>query len=109
MRRLFDQSVLFLTEVMNVISSVPLREFGHPSSMRLIASKLPSYLQDRWMREEDDFSRGAVPFVFRTLVGYLLRCGSREAICLDIVSLSQAAARTVLGFLLRGLRLMQPR
>ena len=66
-----DQFVLFLTEVMNAMSTVTLGEFDHPSNLRLVVSKLPSYLQDRWMREADRLIQGGGAILFSNLVGFL--------------------------------------
>ncbi|KAF0289473.1 hypothetical protein FJT64_012308 [Amphibalanus amphitrite] len=51
-----DRYALFVTDVKNAMSGATMGEFEHPSTLRLIASKLPVYLQDRWLREADRLS-----------------------------------------------------
>ncbi|XP_043211278.1 uncharacterized protein LOC122375804 [Amphibalanus amphitrite] len=66
-----DKFVLFLTEVKNAVSGVALSEFEHPSTLRLIVSKVPSHLQDRWLREVDRLCQEGRAVRFSDLVKFL--------------------------------------
>ena len=66
-----DKLVLFLTEVKNAMSAIHLGEFEHPSTMRLIISKVPSYLQDRWLREADRITQEGRTVRFTDMVRFL--------------------------------------
>ena len=66
-----DRFVLFLTEIKNAMSGVTLGEFEHPSTLRLILSKVPQYLQDRWLREADKLTEAGRSIRFADLVGFL--------------------------------------
>ena len=66
-----DRLLLFVTEVMNAMASVKLGEFDHPSNLRLVVSKLPGYLQDRWLREADRLIQEGSPVRLSSLVSFL--------------------------------------
>lgn len=66
-----DGFVLFLTEAKNAMSGVTLGEFEHPSTLRLIVSKVPTYLQDRWLREADRLTQEGRAIHFADLVEFL--------------------------------------
>ena len=66
-----DRFALFLTEVQNAMCGVSTGEFEHHSTLRLIASKLPSYLQDRWLREADRLSEGGKKVSFSDMVHFI--------------------------------------
>ena len=66
-----DQFVLFLTEVMNAMTSVQLGEFDHPTNLRLVLSKVPVNIQDRWLREADSLLQARRDIRFRDLVSFL--------------------------------------
>ena len=61
-----DRFVLFLT-AKNAMSGVTLGEFEHPSTLRLILSKVPPYLQDRWLREADKLTEAGRSIRFTDL------------------------------------------
>ncbi|XP_043210667.1 uncharacterized protein LOC122375380 [Amphibalanus amphitrite] len=66
-----DKYSLFLTEVMNAMTGVTMGEFEHPSTLRLVVSKVPVYLQDRWMREADRLCERGDPVRFSDLVSFI--------------------------------------
>ena len=66
-----DRFALFLTEVRNAMSGVTLSDFEHPSTLRLIVSKVPPYLQDRWLREADRLGQDRRTARFSDLVEFL--------------------------------------
>ncbi|XP_043211440.1 uncharacterized protein LOC122375923 [Amphibalanus amphitrite] len=67
-----DRFALFLTEVLNAMSGVAMSDFEHPSTLRLIISKLPPYLQDRWLREVDRLGQTERRMArFSDVVGFL--------------------------------------
>ncbi|XP_043238689.1 uncharacterized protein LOC122390096 [Amphibalanus amphitrite] len=53
------------------MSGATMGEFEHPSTLRLIASKLPVYLQDRWLREADRLSESGKRITFSDMVSFV--------------------------------------
>ena len=70
-----DDFTTFLVGCRNAMTSTDsIRELDYPTSLRLIVSKLPVYLQERWAREADNIMRqegGSV--TFGRLVAFIQR------------------------------------
>ena len=54
------------------MTGVTMGEFEHPSTLMLVVSKIPPYLQDRWMREADRLCEKGQAVRFADLVAFIV-------------------------------------